>query len=85
MAISTTRVKSTAIGDLKAEVFTGSFASGDTTGTVATGFTKVLFAIAQYEDSSAKVMNCSSSGGTITIDTEDPGATKTFTLLVIGM
>ena len=84
MAISTTRVKSSAIGDVKMEVFSGSFANGDTTGDVATGFTKILFVIAQYDDV-AKILSCKTSGGTITVATEDPGATKTFTLLVIGM
>lgn len=84
MAISTTRVKSSAIGDLKVEAYSGTFANGDTSGTVATGFGKVLFASAQYVDA-AKIMNCSASGGTITITTQDPTATKTFTLLVIGI
>jgi len=84
MAISATRVKSSVIGDLKVETYSGTFANGDSTGDVATGFGKILFASAQYVDV-AKVMNCKVSGGTITIATEDPGATKTFTLLVIGI
>lgn len=83
MAISTSRVKSSVFGDLKVEVHSGTFASGDTTGTVATGLSSILFAVAQYRDS-AKILNCSASGGTVTVATQDPGATKTFDLIVFG-
>jgi hypothetical protein len=73
----------TSIGDLKMEVLTGTFANGDSTGEFVSGFSKVLMAFADYQ-TAAKVMNCSVSGSTITIATEDPGATKTFNLVVWG-
>lgn len=83
MAIAVTSTKRTVFGNKKVMIIKGTFASGDTTGDVASGLREIDFVVAQYE-ASAKIINCSTSGGTITVATEDPGATKVWSLVVIG-
>lgn len=83
MAISVSSTKKTVFGNKKVLFITGTYASGDTTGTVDTGLVAVDFAVAQYQ-AAAKVINAVASAGTITLATEDPGATKTWDLMVVG-
>ena len=83
MAYTLVSTKKTVFGNKKIVIIEGTFANGDTTGAVATGLSAIDFAVAQY-DASAKILNCSASGGDITLATQDPGATKTFHLIAIG-
>lgn len=83
MAIAETGRKRTVFGNKVVLFITGTFASGDTTGDIASGLVAVDFAVAQYIDA-AKIINASASAGTVTLATQDPGATKTFTLMVVG-
>lgn len=83
MAIAITSTKKTVFGNKRVMFFTGTFASGDTGGNIATGLNAIDLVIAQYQDV-AKIMGGSASGGTVTLTTEDPGATKTWSAVVIG-
>ncbi len=83
MAYTLVSTKKTVFGNKKVVIIEGTFASGDTTGTVVTGLSAIDFAIAQYVDT-AKILNCAPSGGNITLTTQDPLATKTFRLIAIG-
>jgi len=83
MAISESSRIRTVFGNKVILVVTGTYASGDTTGTIATGLSAVDFASAQYVDA-AKIINCSASAGTITLATQDPTATKTWKMFVVG-
>jgi len=83
MAIAETSRIRTVFGNKVVLIITGTYANGDTTGTIASGLVAVDFAIAQYIDA-AKIINCSNSAGTITLATQDPGATKTWKMMVIG-
>ncbi len=83
MAIAVTNTEQSVFGNKKIVIITGTFASGDTTGDVVTGLNQVDFSVGQYE-ASAKIINTSDSSGTITVATEDPGATKVWTLFAIG-
>jgi hypothetical protein len=84
MAISISSTKKTTFGNKKVVFLVGTFANGDTSGTADSGLKAVDFAIAAYTDALAKIMNVSASGGTLTITTQDPGATKTFNVMVVG-
>jgi hypothetical protein len=83
MAIAVTSTKKTVFGNKKIMFITGTFANGDTSGTVATGLNSVDFISVQYQ-ALAKIIGGSASGGTVTLTTEDPGATKTWTMMVVG-
>lgn len=83
MAIATTTTRKTTFGNKRVMFITGTFANGDTTGDIATGLVAVDFASAQYQGV-AKIINCSASGGTVTLATQDPGATKTWDMMVVG-
>jgi hypothetical protein len=83
MAIAELSRIRTVFGNKVVLVITGDYDSGDTTGTIATGLVAVDYAQAQYKDA-AKIIGCSASGGTITLATENPGATKIWTMIVIG-
>lgn len=83
MAIAETGRKRTVFGNKTVLFITGTYANGDTTGTIDTGLVAVDFAIAQYQ-AVAKIINCVASAGTITLATEDPGATKTWDMMVVG-
>ncbi len=83
MAISESSRIRTVFGNKTVLVITGTYANGDTTGTIVTGLVSVDFAVAQYIDA-AKIINCSASGGTVTLATQDPTATKTWKMIVIG-
>jgi len=83
MAIAETTKKKTTFGNKRVLFIEGTFASGDTTGDIVTGLVAVDFAIAQYRGV-AKIINCTASAGTITLATEDPGATKTWDMMVVG-
>jgi hypothetical protein len=45
---------------------------------------QVDFAVGGYTEALAKVINVSATGGTLTVATEDPGATKAFSIMVVG-
>jgi len=83
MGIAETSRIRTVFGNKTILVITGTFANGDTTGDISTGLSAVDFASAQYE-AAAKIINCVAAAGVITLATEDPTATKTFKLFVIG-
>ena len=84
MAIAVTSTEQSVFGNKKIVMIAGTFASGDTTGDVVTGLNHVDFSVAQYE-SSAKIINTSDGEtGTITVATQDPTATKVWTLFAIG-
>lgn len=83
MAIAIVSTKKTIFGNKKIVMIEGTFASGDTTGEIASGLVAVDFAVAQYVDA-AKIINVSAAAGTLTLATQDPGATKTFQLMVVG-
>lgn len=83
MAIAVTSTKRTVFGNKKVVIIKGTFANGDTTGSVDTSIKDIDFVIAQYE-ASAKIINCSANGGIVTLTTEDPGATKVWSMVVIG-
>lgn len=86
MALSTNSTKKTTFGNKKILIIDGEFENGDTSGSITTGLNKIDFAIAQYK-AAAKIINCeenSSTGGQLDLDTEDPGATKEFTAIVVG-
>jgi len=83
MTIAVTSTKRTVFGNKKIVIVKGTFASGDTSGDVDTSIKDIDFVIAQYEDV-AKIINCSVDGGTVTLATENPGATKVWSMVVIG-
>jgi len=85
MAIAITSTKKTVFGNKKIAFITGTFANGDTAGDVVTGFVAIDFVITQYVDV-AKIINSeiSATGGTVSLNTEDPLATKTWTMMVVG-
>lgn len=83
MAIAEVSRKRTVFGNKVVLFITGTFASGDTTGDISTGLAAVDFAVAQYIDA-AKIINATAAAGVVTLATQDPTATKTFTLMVVG-
>lgn len=83
MSIAVTSTKKMVFGNKRVQIITGTFANGDTTGNVSTGLNSIDSAAAQYIDV-AKIINCSTSGGTVTLATQDPLATKTWTMMVVG-
>jgi hypothetical protein len=83
MAIAETSRIRTVFGNKTILIITGTYANGDTTGTIDTGLKAVDFAAAQYVDA-AKIINCSASAGVVTLATQDPTATKTWKMIVVG-
>jgi hypothetical protein len=83
MAISITGVVKTTFGNKKVLIITGSFASGDTSGTYDCGLVAVDLCMVSYQ-AAAYVIGVSASAGTLTFTTENPGATKVFQAIVIG-
>lgn len=83
MAIAEVSRKRTVFGNKTVLIISGTFANADTTGDISTGLVAVDFAVAQYVDA-AKIINCSAAAGVITLATQDPGATKTWTMMVVG-
>jgi hypothetical protein len=84
MAIAVTSTKKTIFGNKKIVIITGTFDNADTTGDIVTGLVQVDFAVGGYTEALAKVINVSATGGTLTVATEDPGATKAFSIMVVG-
>lgn len=83
MAIAETSRIRTVFGNKTILIITGTYANGDTTGTIVTGLVSVDFAVAQYIDA-AKIINATASAGTVTLATQDPTATKTWKMFVVG-
>ena len=83
MAIAVTSTKKTVFGNKKVLLIEVTFASGDTSGSVETGLVAIDFATAQYVDA-AKIINVFASAGTLTVATQDPTATKAWSMMVVG-
>lgn len=85
MAWSESTRQKTTFGNKKVVMITGTLASGDTSGTVVTGLTKVDMIQICYADVAKSIAAVeSATAGTITIAAENPAATKIVNILVIG-
>lgn len=84
MAWSLSTTKKTVFGNKKIMIITGTVASGDTSGTVATGLNAIDFVGAHFKDLADKTIQTSESGGTITLTFTNPAATKIISLFIIG-
>jgi len=84
MAIAVSTTIKTVFGNKKAVFFTGTFASGDTSGTVETGLVAIDHVQAQFVDILDKTVNPTVSGGTVTLTVTNPGATKIWRMMVFG-
>jgi hypothetical protein len=83
MAIAEVSRKRTVFGNKVNLFITGTFQDDDTTGDIVTGLSAIDFATAQYVTGGFH-LNCSVSGGTVTLATEDAGGEKTWTMWVVG-
>ena len=80
----TTRYK-TVWGNKKVVMIVGSLASGDTTGSVVSGLTKIDIVMINYGDVAKSISAAEgSTQGTLDIVAENPAATKIVNILVIG-
>lgn len=84
MALAVSSTKRTVFGNKKVVIIRGTVASGDTTGSVATGLNGIDYVEAHFKDLADKTIQSSESGGTITLTFTDPAATKIFELIAIG-
>lgn len=83
MGISISSVVKTTFGNKKVLMITGTFASGDTSGTYDCGLVAVDLVLVGYEDA-AYIIGGKASAGTLTFTTQNPGATKQFQAVVVG-
>lgn len=80
----TTRYKTT-WGNKKVVMIVGTLASGDTSGSVVSGLTKIDMIQICYGDVAKSISaKEGSTQGTLDIVAEDPAATKVVNILVIG-
>lgn len=84
MAIAETGRVKTTFGNKKVLFISGTFASGDTTGAIDTGLVAIDFVQAQWTDLLDKTVNPTTSAGTVTLTVTNPGATKAWTMMVVG-
>ncbi len=84
MAIAVTSTVKSVFGNKKVLFITGTFASGDTSGTVDTGLVAIDFVQAQWTNLLDKTVNPTTSAGVVTLTVTDPAATKTWTMMVVG-
>jgi hypothetical protein len=84
MALAVTSTKKSVFGNKKVVFFEGTFASGDTTGTVDTGLVAIDFVQAQWTDLLDKTVNPTVSEGVVTLTVTNPTATKHWTMVVMG-
>jgi hypothetical protein len=81
----TTRFKTT-WGNKKVVMIIGTLASGDTSGSVVSGLTKIDMVLISYGDvgKSISAMENATTQGQIDIVAENPAATKVVNILAIG-
>lgn len=84
MAISVSSTKKFVAGNKRYVVCIGTFASGDTSGTVETGLVAIDHVQAQWTDLLDKTVNPTVSGGTVTLTVTNPAATKNWRMIAIG-
>jgi len=84
MAIAVSSTKKTTFGNKKIVICEGTFASGDTSGTVDTGLSAIDHVQAQWTDLLDKTVNPTVSGGIVTLTVTNPAATKNWRMIAIG-
>lgn len=84
MAIAESSRSRTVFGNKTVLFITGTFASGDTSGTIVTGLVAIDHVSAQFVDILDKTVNPTVSGGTVTLTVTNPGATKIWRMMVVG-
>jgi len=84
MAIAETSRMKTTFGNKKILTIIGTFASGDTSGTIDTGLVAIDHVSAAFVDILDKTVNPTVSGGVVTLTVTNPGATKIWRMFVIG-
>jgi hypothetical protein len=84
MAIAETSRIRTVFGNKTVLFIKGTFASGDTSGTIDTGLVAIDHVQAQWTDLLDKTVNPIVSAGTVTLTVTNPGATKNWTMMVVG-